>query len=1003
MVTTPPLPRCCATVWHRGPSNLSFPRQDHRRQRLIQTIGGLQNVDSTDEEFVGLVGRSASMIPQLKAAPCYAAYGLMEEIEPNIKKALTLQPNSLKQDISTLQANVGAPANYQQADHRVTDNLATRIHTCIDFEASFAAITAAGGNTDIDAGFNKDIVRTTQELLAQYTPENLTTAESRKTALEALQDHVDLLSTSRDELLKNAPLVQLQQAHADLLNEYIGAINAVTTLLSAQGLKTLQDHERINERREQLQESGDIDRMRAAVDSLVDPLNAMDRRDRSKELADLLKKSDDATRHVLLEAALDSDGLTSVLLEMKIGDIGNVMEIIKAERGDDAVYVDRMIEQTIAMDVRNTSDMSSFMRSKTPSTMILGSLINDTDDGRDFMRSSTQGAKSNVKALKIGPDEDVLSMDLRLNQVQSTARRLNKNRPATSQLDIPQEIAPEVIEKHQELAEQIVDSITNQMPPDSITRAMSLLYEETLAKFQSMNTQLQGTKTPEQQALSLVGGHIILRMINAALYSVDFKRDVTKEQFTAMTVQSKVLQNLSNQTAKNGNLLDAMPDHISDKDGNPSLEVLKVQAYLKKIVLAGQTARGNSVQPAEVNWDVNAVASQLQKEAGILHKNLQPMLLGKGRFADETTAMKQLKTFLKRFPFDLVSKLHSLSQTVENGATSETGLLADVEAAAKSGISILAKYDDILAEAETATGTVVQIRGRVGVILGQISNVTACEIKPSQRARVATEEDVRRIANGTVIDQMAQAVGNDPAYRHIHVLREKLERLRTLVQASDFGAATERLAIDVMDATTRDVAAFEQTVRAELARMQNTMQTILRLGNGVGNLEIILGTSINDVAARVNAAALQQDPVIAYNEMMAVAAQVKVSISAASSHDADELFEQLASPGPELRGTAWTTFLQTLPDNIIAAHEAVLTKVGKGIAAFEDTFQDFGRNLLDPSAVAATSTLTQRLYNDLNSIRTSHDPLKNHVAALTRQLTRVRAASQRDDYCIAFR
>ena len=100
-------------------------------------------------------------------------------------------------------------------------------------------------------------------------------------------------------------------------------------------------------------------------------------------------------------------------------------------------------------------------------------------------------------------------------------------------------------------------------------------------------------KTPdgagdEKQAMTLVGGHLMLRLLNPSLIAAEDDPTLTEDQKKTITMQTKLLQSISNNAVPNSDKMAVFSDLVATQDGRPSPDVLKLQAFMKNAVETGK-------------------------------------------------------------------------------------------------------------------------------------------------------------------------------------------------------------------------------------------------------------------------------------------------------------------------------------------------------------------------------------------------------------------------------
>ena len=142
--------------------------------------------------------------------------------------------------------------------------------------------------------------------------------------------------------------------------------------------------------------------------------------------------------------------------------------------------------------------------------------------------------------------------------------------------------------KQKAIAREALDGVTKTPVPPNVAKICATIYEEAMAKF----------KTPtgagdEKQAMALVGGHLLLRLVTPGLATAMDDPSMTEDQKKTIKMQMKLLQNISNNVPPGGDKephMNGFADLVKTDAGGPSPEVPKLQAYLKGAVTEGKAA-----------------------------------------------------------------------------------------------------------------------------------------------------------------------------------------------------------------------------------------------------------------------------------------------------------------------------------------------------------------------------------------------------------------------------
>lgn len=944
---------------------------------LHSAVKGLKLADNDSEDFTKLVEQCSEKASQLDGKSAIEAYPILVEAEGFAKQASALLSQARDKAVKRLNeiGKINKPRP-QDVASQATEALAVEVAGTISFEASWEYIgTHADTDANADQKFKKDIIEPTKKLLDGITADQLSSDEAVKKTIQDLTQHAGLLAKAQEQLLENTPLNEQQETHLGVIGGYLRAIDLlVNQTLSAAHRKQLADQAYSDQVKTNLKRESQLSHMQTAVDALADPAFAQDQAEHVKELAAVLEKQDPVECRALLESVLDSEGLPALLRKLGQKALPVAKELIKSARGDDAEYVDKLLAGIIDAEVQVTTDFSAFMRANSPAAVLMSALTKDTEPGQQFISSTLNPTFERIRGLKTGPEEDLISMDIDARKV---ARKYPKQFPDPNTATLP----PEIAQKHMDLARQTISDITSVMPPESVTRACASLYEKTLASFKAADQELDDNRTPEERALALVGGHVLLRMLNPGITNdKDEMKKRTPDQMRAAVIQSKLMQWLSNLTTTSETAyVKAFPGLVLDDLGNLSVEAIQLQEYYKQIVHAGQAAQGKTQEiPHEIP---QGLAQDYQKAAQNLQKNLKTAIksLRRSLDADAPALIKTLQKFESRVPYDLVQTLWNLEDAADhNNAAMTRRLMSEARAKALTMVALLDEYDKALWQAEGSGDNPVDLRSTLRRQLKQIVPVSSAKAPPATVPPQLTANEIQQIADNQQVAPIFALVGSSSNERlkEVAVVHRKLLRLQKMVAGNDPKA--ESLALELRNAIPRVVQAFADYVTEEL------------------NRKISIAEDLLDVSQRddIRVALEELKQLRNLNDPLKICPQLTSKLTMklgmmdqeVTAAEPAKMFQKCTSTSVNLTGKNWEDFINTLSQSIREANAAVFERITKRLQEFEGYQQNANENLLNDKVLAKESTCLTALLRDLKTIHTREDSLASRVAAMISEL-----------------
>jgi len=384
----------------------------------------------------------------------------------------------------------------------------------------------------------------------------------------------------------------VKQALADALN----LKEAQTAMISAVNLKSGIDAKTVNggnlkmlvdQKRQDFDESGIGDHFMSILTSFSDPTGALDADERAAELAKMVEQMDPVVRGYLFEQpGIDSAGMAKLLKKCEQSALTKIASELVAVQPPSTM--ENILDQMLEQELDGCVDMTTFLRSKVAATQVLSAYTNESPQGKQFAQENIDNTFATVTPVPLGKDQPHLNLELELNKLKRQFRDKNLT-----------EVPPEVLEKFQEVDKGALVGLLDTTIANDAARMMAKLYDKSVARFQKEqeNNPDPNARSPEEEALRLVGGHVLLRMvipqINIASAKKLKNKEITRDQMRAVTLVTKALQSISNGVVpRNDDIAKAFGPLMKNDDGGASALSDLMQGHLKKIVEQGKNAPG---------------------------------------------------------------------------------------------------------------------------------------------------------------------------------------------------------------------------------------------------------------------------------------------------------------------------------------------------------------------------------------------------------------------------
>ncbi|MEM1071117.1 MAG: hypothetical protein AAGI63_19580, partial [Planctomycetota bacterium] len=286
--------------------------------------------------------------------------------------------------------------------------------------------------------------------------------------------------------------------------------------------------------RAKLNETNAAKDFKVIVDALGNPAGAIDADQSGKEVVDMLLSMDDLTREVLFESSFDPQGLAKIIQCTPYRERSKmVTQIIKSSNTD---ANERLFQTMLQNEIDGCKDMSAFMREQEVTVVVLQKLTGGKA-AQMYKQGTISAAFERISEFQLDPDQAAENEFLNLEV------DLKKIREQFPNMENATEVPAKIKEIHIELVEATMKEIAKSNPPNDVARPMAELYERTLKRFQADQAD-DDNRTPEERALALVGGHLMLRMLSPKM--LEPQKNQSKEQRRVAVIQSKLLQSISN-------------------------------------------------------------------------------------------------------------------------------------------------------------------------------------------------------------------------------------------------------------------------------------------------------------------------------------------------------------------------------------------------------------------------------------------------------------------------
>lgn len=238
-----------------------------------------------------------------------------------------------------------------------------------------------------------------------------------------------------------------------------------------------------------------------------------------------------------------------------------------AVHGDDGPFMRSLSESMLddALQEQGQQDRGTYLRSNVTAVSLTSRYHRATPEGKNYLGGTVSGS---MQRAKLDQRDNVIDKDTANPKSDKYLGPTEVERRATFQ---------------KRLARQAVNEITQTEVPDDVARFCAKLADDYLTKFPN---DFDGARR-------LVGGHVMLRLVCPEMNDLAVKGGLTPEQQNTVTMQTKLLQNISNNFDPSGKeaYMGAFSDLIKkpqSQGGGPSDEVVQMQNYFDSVVIKGR-------------------------------------------------------------------------------------------------------------------------------------------------------------------------------------------------------------------------------------------------------------------------------------------------------------------------------------------------------------------------------------------------------------------------------
>jgi hypothetical protein len=380
---------------------------------------------------------------------------------------------------------------------------------------------------------------------------------------------------------KDTDLLKQRDAKVTAIVKRRQGIQAVLT--KAGEICSLQTNEEAGaraNRKLELENDGTLDNVIHLAANIAHANDQEAAQDALKDLANFMGNADAVTRQVLLAELPDLNFAVRLVAAAQTGDDDRIVgDLIKA-KGADRNALSSMTDAAVVGEISAAPNKQTMLRGNCAASKIAVG-AGKGGPSKTYVDAAVNACLSTVldceEDLEVKPKGDTQT-----NQKEWDF--YDKNRKEFDRKHAKQLAA------HKQLARQTVNQLTQTPVPDELAEVCGTMYTEALKRYKQINPP-NGEPKDEKDALAIVGGHIMLRLVNPPLTMAAIDPTLSKEQKEALLQQSKLLQHISNGTKPSVKANSPEFDELVGTANQPSPEALQMQAFFKTTAMKGRRVK----------------------------------------------------------------------------------------------------------------------------------------------------------------------------------------------------------------------------------------------------------------------------------------------------------------------------------------------------------------------------------------------------------------------------
>jgi hypothetical protein len=433
-----------------------------------------------------------------------------------------------------------------------TNELDELLQTAIDTDDDIHRKRWIGWTTD--KKYTKEVEQPVKELLTQVQAELKNPTEDPTTIILALDQLINDLNKPKAHYADKKGIKPGSEEDKQRDNK----VQAIE-----ERQKTLMEFvNKLQELRQQRQEM--VETFSHALAALEDQQGTEEAMETATSIGKFLEKADPATRQAIFRSIPNPDALIPGLESVpSSGRDAVVKDLLKAKLHD-TPYMDTLSEKILIHEIKFATSEGTLLRSNSMATKISAQYNMKCSEGQKYLATSISTVFKKIKKNKNNFDIDP--------NVVTDKKQLAKN-----------------IQYHKELFTQLMNDVMETEVPPEISKICTTIYDE-------LHDQNCPVPLSEDKILTMVGGHLLLRLINPALTTgtatPPHPAVPTQTQINQSAVgitQSKILQSIGNGVLPNDDKMAPFLDLIKDL-------IPQVQKKLFMVVEQGRLEKEKSKQ-----------------------------------------------------------------------------------------------------------------------------------------------------------------------------------------------------------------------------------------------------------------------------------------------------------------------------------------------------------------------------------------------------------------------